>query len=68
MLEIVYLFLIPSKNDGRVPKLQQGAPTTCNLTYWEVFQQTYVQTGHRAKFGHSVGEGREGFDRIMGVA
>ena len=23
---------------------QQGAPTTCNLTYWEVSQQTYVQT------------------------
>ena len=32
-----------SKSDGRVPS-QQGAPTTCNLTYWEVSQQTYVQT------------------------
>ena len=32
-----------SKSDGRVPS-QQGALTTCNLTYWEVSQQTYVQT------------------------
>ena len=31
----MYLFLIPSKSDGRV-KSQQGAPTSCNLTYWEV--------------------------------
>ena len=39
----IYLFLTPSKTDGRVPS-QQGAPTTCSLTYWEVSQQTYVQT------------------------
>ena len=32
-----------SKSDGTVPS-QQGALTTCNLTYWEVSQQTYVQT------------------------
>ena len=32
----------PSKTDRRVPS-QQGAPTTYNLTYWEVSQQTYVQ-------------------------
>ena len=38
-----YLFLTLSKTDGRVPS-QQGAPTTCSLTYWEVSQQTYVQT------------------------
>ena len=31
----MYLFLTPSKTDGRVPS-QQGAPTTRNLTYWEV--------------------------------
>ena len=39
----IYLSLTLSKTDGRVPS-QQGAPTTCNLTYWEVSQQTYVQT------------------------
>ena len=42
LLEKIYLFLISSKTDGRVPS-QQGAPTTCNLTYWGVSQQTYVQ-------------------------
>ena len=35
--EKIYLFLTPSKSDGRVPS-QQGAPTTCSLTYWEVSQ------------------------------
>ena len=34
-LEKIYLFLTPRKTDGRVPS-QQGAPTTCDLTYWEV--------------------------------
>ena len=33
----------PSKTEGRVPR-QQSAPTTCNLTYWEVSQQTHLQT------------------------
>ena len=42
LLEKTYLFLISSKTDGRVPS-QQGAPTTCNLTYLGVSQQTYVQ-------------------------
>ena len=42
LLEKIYLFLISSKTDGRVPS-QQGAPTTCNLTYLGVSQQTYVQ-------------------------
>ena len=58
----IYLFLTPSKTDGRVPS-QQGAPTTCNLTYWEVSQQTYVQTllatlgvASGAKFSPSVGQ------------
>ena len=37
LLGKIYLFLTPSKTDGRVPS-QQGAPTTCNLTYWEVSQ------------------------------
>ena len=36
------MFLTPSKTDGRVSS-QQGAPTTW-LKYWEVSQQTYVQT------------------------
>ena len=43
LLAKMYLFLTPSKTDVRVPS-QQGAPTTCNLTYWEVSQQTCVQT------------------------
>ena len=62
----IYLFLTPSKTDGRVPS-QQGAPTTCNLTYWEVSQQTYVQTllatlgvALGAKFSPSVGQLGEG--------
>ena len=41
--EKIYLLLTPSKTDGRVSS-QQGAPTTYNLTYWEVYQQTYVKT------------------------
>ena len=32
-----------SKTEGRVLR-QQSAPTTCNLTYWEVSQQTHLQT------------------------
>ena len=43
LLEKIYLFLTPSKTNGRIAS-QQGAPTTCNLTYWEFSQQTYVQT------------------------
>ena len=43
LLGKIHLFLSPSKTDGRVPS-QQKAPRTCNLTYWEVSQQTYVQT------------------------
>ena len=39
----MYLVLTPSKTVGRVPS-QQGAPTTCNLTYWEVSKQTDRQT------------------------
>ena len=39
LLGKMYLFLTPSKTDGRVPN-QQGAPTTCMLTHWEVSQQT----------------------------
>ena len=39
----MYLFLTPSKTDGRVQS-QQGAPTTYNLIYWEFSQQTCVQT------------------------
>ena len=34
LLGKMYLFLTPSKTDGRVPS-QQGEPTTCNLTHWE---------------------------------
>ena len=43
LAKIYLMYLTPSKTDGRVPS-QQGAPTTYNLTYWEVSQQTYVQT------------------------
>ena len=43
LLVNIYLFLTPSKTDGKVSS-QQGAPTTWNLTYWEVSQKTYVQT------------------------
>ena len=35
----MYLVLTPRKTAGRVPS-QQGAPATCNLTYWEVSKQT----------------------------
>ena len=37
-----FLFFTPSKTDGRVPS-QQGAPTTRNLTSWQVSKRTYVQ-------------------------
>ena len=43
LLEKIYLFLTPSKTNGRIAS-QQGAPTTCNLTYCEFSQQTHVQT------------------------
>ena len=36
LLGKIFLFHTPSKTDGRVPS-QQGAPTTFNLTDWEVF-------------------------------
>ena len=42
LLGKIYVFLTLSKTDGRVPS-QQGVPTTCNVTYWEVSQQTYLQ-------------------------
>ena len=50
LLGKIYLFLTPSKTDGRVPS-QQSAPTTSNLTYWEVSLQTKVQTFHTGQFG-----------------
>ena len=43
LLGKMYLFLTPSKTDGRVHS-QQGAPTTYNLIYWEFSQHTCVQT------------------------
>ena len=52
LLGKIYLFLTISKTDGRVPS-QQSAPKTCNLTYWEVSQQTYVQS-ITAQFGCGV--------------
>ena len=36
-------FLTLSKTCGRVSS-QQGAPTTCNLTYGKASQQTFVRT------------------------
>ena len=35
LLGKIYLFLTPSKTDGRVPS-QEGVSTTCNLTYSEI--------------------------------
>ena len=35
LLGKINLFLTLSKTEGRVPN-QESAPTTCNLTYWEV--------------------------------
>ena len=42
-LLLLLLFLTSNKTNERVPS-QQGASTTCNLTYWELSQQTYLQT------------------------
>ena len=59
----MYLFLTPRKTNGRVPS-QQGAPTTCNVAYWDVSQQTYVHIvlassgcGNRATLRPSVQSG-----------
>ena len=59
----MYLFLTPRKTNGRVPS-QQGAPTTGNVTYWDVSQQTYVHIvlaslgcGNRATLRPSVQSG-----------
>ena len=41
----------PSKTDGRVPS-QQGAPTTFNLTDWEVFSRRMS----RASLGVVIGQ------------
>ena len=68
LLGKMYLFLTPRKTNGRVPS-QQGAPTTCNVTYWDVSQQTYVHRvpaslgcGNRATLRPSVQSGGgEGF-------
>ena len=56
LLGKIYLFILtPSKTDGRVPS-QQGAPTTCNLTYWDISQQTYVQRLLLASLGVVIGQ------------
>ena len=57
----MYLILTPSKNDGRFPS-QQGAPSACNLTYWEVSQET------QAIGQNSPLQGGGGFDKKLGVA
>ena len=44
LLGKINLFLTLSKTEGRVPN-QQSAPTTCNLTYWEVSEQTLARLG-----------------------
>ena len=60
-----YPYHTPRKSEGRVLS-KQGAPTTCNLTYWEVSQKKYVQTsqaswewswGKIKPFSGGVGEG-----------
>ena len=59
LLPKIYLFPTPGKTNERVPS-QQGAPTTCNLSYWEVSQ---FGCDHTAKFNPSVlgeGVGRNG--------
>ena len=48
------LFLTLSKTCGRVSS-QQGAPTTCNLTYGKASQQTFVRT-LMASLGVVVGQ------------
>ena len=79
LLGKIYLFLPSRKTDGRIPS-QQGAPTTCNLTLWEVSQPTYVQTlltsfavviGKNSDLQWAEGGGGGGlwvFGRTMGVA
>ena len=54
LLGKIYLLFTSSKTDGKFPS-QQSAPKTCNLTYWEVPQQTYVQT-LLASFGLVIGK------------
>ena len=72
LLGKMYVFLTPSKTDGRVPS-QQGVPTICNLTYWEVSQQRYLQP-LLADLGEATGQnsdlqmGGRGGHRNMGVA
>ena len=51
---MIYLFLTPSQTDGRVPS-QQGAPTTCNLTYWDVFP-AIVCRDVTGQFGYGQGK------------
>ena len=75
---LLLLFLTsnkPDRHDGRVPS-QQGASTTCNLTYWEVSHQTYLQTllaslvvakGHNSGLLSGRGGGGGGLGKI-GVA
>ena len=77
-LLLLLLFLTsnkPDRHDGRVPS-QQGASTTCNLTYWEVSHQTYLQTllaslvvakGHNSDLLSGRGRGGGGLGKI-GVA
>ena len=65
------MFLTPSKTDGRVPS-QQGVPTTCNLTYWEVSQQRYLQPllaglGEATAQNSDLQMGGRGGHRNMGV-
>ena len=40
LLGKIYLILTPRKTDEEVPS-QQGAPSTFNLTYWEVSHQRF---------------------------
>ena len=51
LLGKIFLFHTPSKTDGRVPS-QQGAPTTFNLTDWEVF----CRRMSRASLGVVIGQ------------
>ena len=53
----IYLFLTASQTDEEVPS-QQGAPSACNLTYWEVFRQTYAIGQTSALRGKGGGGGK----------
>ena len=55
MLGKIYLFLTPSKTDGRVPS-QQDAPTTCNLKFPADMSRHYWQISALQWWGGGGGD------------